>query len=425
MVPSAFRPLARTSFYIGRLLGTAAFMLLASCGGGSDANSAPSASPQAGSAAPAPAPAPALAPAPVPAPPADGHAVIRQAPLLQRPGVLARQLGRGQRLLVGLGTVDIAAVQAQQLTPDIYDQYLNGVGPGSWPSWNAPAGQYVQLVAQRADQLGAVPMFTLYQMASRGDGDLSGLADTGFMAGYWDNARLLFQQLAAYGKPALVNVEPDFWGYAQRVNADPAQMFVHVGINPDCAGLPDTVTGFASCLIRTARRYAPLAYIGFPPSLFGDLVNTDLAYLQKVGAAQADFVVMQTLDRDAGCFEAQSAAGNCIRNGSTWYWDETNRATPNFSQHFTLAHSFFQGLGLPVLWWQTPLGVPAAAPTRAAPWRDNRARYFLTHADQLVAAGGVGVVFSPGESSQTTIQTDGGQFKALSTRYFAIPAALP
>ena len=80
---------------------------------------------------------------------------------------------------------------------------------------------------------------------------------------------------------------------------------------------------------------------------------------------------------------------------------------------------------LPLLWWQTPLGVPAAQPSSGPPWRDNRVRYFLTHADELVAAGGFGVVFSPGERSQTTLRSDKGQFKTLSKAYLAHPAALP
>lgn len=355
----------------------------------------------------------------------DGHTAIQQAPLAQRAGVLAKALGRSQRLLVGLGTVNVAPIQAQGLLPDIYDQYLVGVGPSSWPSWNSPSGAYVTLVAQRADQLGAVPMFTLYQMATRGDGVLTGLADTTYMTDYWNNARLLFQLLANYGKPALVNLEPDFWGYAQRVNADPTQMLAYVNINPDCASLPNTVAGMAACLMQSARKIAPQAYVGFPPSLFEDLRPTEVAYMQKLGADQADFVVMQTLDRDAGCFEARSILGECTRAGSNWYWDETNTTSPTFNEHFALANRYFQGLGRPLLWWQTPLGVPAASPSTTSPWRDNRVRYFLTHPDQLVAAGGVGVVFSPGQSAQTTIQTDGGQFQTYSKAYLAKPTALP
>lgn len=355
----------------------------------------------------------------------DGHTAIQQAALSQRAGGLAKALGRSQRLLIGLGTVDIAPIQAQGLLPDIYDQYLVGVGPSSWPSWNSPSGAYVKLVAQRADQIGAVPMFTLYQMATRGDGVLTGLADTNYMTDYWNNARLLFQQLASYGKPALVNLEPDFWGYAQRVNADPTQMLAYVNINPDCASLPNTVAGMAACLVQSARQIAPQAYVGFPPSLFEDLRPTEVAYMKKLGADQADFVVMQTLDRDAGCFEARSLAGECTRAGRNWYWDESNTTSPNFNEHFALANGYFQGLGRPLLWWQTPLGVPAASPSTNSPWRDNRVRYFMTHTAQLVATGGVGVVFSPGQSAQTTIQTDGGQFQSYAKAYWANPTTLP
>lgn len=339
--------------------------------------------------------------------------------------MLAVALGRSKRLLIGLGTVDVAPVQSQKLSPDIYDQYLTGLGTSAWPSWNSPAGAYVQVVAANADQLGAVPMFTLYQMAANGDGNLSGLSDTNFMANYWSNVRLLFQQLATYGKPALVNFEPDFWGYTHRVNSDPTQMFAYVNIDSDCASLPNTVAGIAACLIQTARTYAPNAYVGFPPSLFSDVLPTEVAYMQALGAGKADFVVMSTLDRDAGCFEAQNVADSCARSGSGWYWDESNLTSPNFNDHFALASTFNQGLQLPLLWWQTPMGVPASSPSTAKPWRDNRVHYFLTHASQLVAAGGVGAVFSPGQSDQTNIQTDGGQFQTYSKAYLAAPAALP
>lgn len=358
----------------------------------------------------------------------NAHGSLDALPLAQRAGALAQALGRPKRLLVGVGTTDTGTVLGQGLSPDIYDQYLNGVGSDSWLSWNSPSGAYVERVIQHAEMVGAVPMFTLYQMAARGDSNLSGLTDPSFMGPYWSQVRLLFQKLGRYGQPALVNLEPDFWGYTQRAQADPTRMPALVNPNPDCAGLPDTVAGVAACLLRTARLHAPRTYVGFPPSMFDDLRATDVAYMQKLGAGQADFVIMQTQDRDAGCMEAQNRAAACVRNGRHWYWDDVNPQPSNghsFAQHFAEARRYFEGLQKPLLWWQTPLGVPAAQPSSSPPWRDNRVRYFLTHASELVAAGGVGVVFSPGERSQTTLRTDGGQFKTLSKAYFAQPAALP
>ncbi|QDL56654.1 hypothetical protein EXZ61_03930 [Rhodoferax aquaticus] len=339
-------------------------------------------------------------------------------------------MGKPKRLLVGLGSTPLASIQAQGLRPDIYDQYINRVGPDSWVSWNLPRGAYIGVVAKNADAMGAVPMFTLYQMATRGDGDLSGLSDPVFMRQYWDNVRLLFQQLRLYNKPALVNFEPDFWGYAQRKQADPTRLLVHVGVsNPDCGNLPSDMTGMARCLLQMARAQAPKAMVGFPPSGFPDLASTELAYMRHIGAGFADFAVMQTLDRDAGCFEALYTADNALctrRSKVAYYWDETNLTSPNFNEHFAMARRYFEGLQLPLLWWQTPQGQPSTKQVgKAAPFRDNRTQYFLTHAAQMVAAGGFGVVFSPGHTSQTTIDSDGGQFKRLATQYLSQPAALP
>jgi hypothetical protein len=341
---------------------------------------------------------------------------------------LAAKLGKPSRLLIGLGSSDSSAITSQALKPDLYEEYLVSVGSGDWTTWNSPSGSYVNDVAATADTLGAVPMFTLYQMATNGDGNVSDITDTTFMTGYWANVVLLFQRLAIYGKPALVNFEPDFWGYTEQASpgGDPTKLAASVSLAADCASLPNSVAGLAHCLIQIARKYAPKAYVGLSPSLWGSPNQADVVtYMQNVGAGGADFVVMQTLDRDAGCFEAATEA-DCMRQGTGWYWDETNTTHPNFQDHLATATAFHTGLNLPLVWWQTPLGVasPTAGGT-ANHYRDNRVHYFLTHPAELVAAGGLGVVFGAGSSDCTGITTDNGQWKTLSTSYFASPAALP
>ncbi len=413
--------------------------LLVGCGGGSGSTSSAAVTTPTAPNPTAPTP---ITPTPVvenPACPnaskgsATGVAVAPATPISQlaldkRAAALATAIGTPSRLLVGLGTVSLSSIQAQSIKIDIYDQYLNGVGGSAWPTWNSPSGAYVQIVASNADCLGAVPMFTLYQMATNGDGNLSGLNSTSFMTQYWTNVRLLFTQLKAYGKPALVNFEPDFWGYVQRVNSDPTKVLALVSQESggDCTGLSNDITGVAGCLIQMARKYAPNAYVGFPPSTFSDLAATETAYMKRIGVDKADFTTMQTLDRDIGCIESGYAAANCNRVGDAKIWDENNLVSPNFKDHFAYARGYFSAIGLPLIWWQTPLGVPSATPGGTVnAFRDNRARYFLTHAPELVAAGGLGVVFSPGHSSQTTINSDKGQFKTLSTSYLASPAKLP
>ena len=348
---------------------------------------------------------------------------------------LATKLGKPARFLVGLGvqgnTDAMAAIHAQALTPDIIDRYLVGAGAGDWTTWNSPAGAYVGIVAANAQSVGAIPMYTLYQMATNGDSNLSGLKSTTFMATYWSNVRLMYQLIAKTGKPALVNFEPDFWGYTEQraTNGDPATVFAYVNSNADCAALSNDAKGIAGCLIQMARKYAPQAYVGFPYSTWGASTTTAVvAYMNALGAQHADFIVAQTLDRDAGCFETQSAADSCARGaGGVWYWDSGNQSHPNFTDHFAVVAALHAGLGnLPVIWWQTPEGVPSTVSGGTDNhFRDNREHYFLTHPAELTAVGGLGVVFSTGENHQTNITTDGGQFQSLSKAYFAAPTALP
>jgi hypothetical protein len=330
---------------------------------------------------------------------------------------------------VGLGSQPVSTILSQSLKPDILDQYLVGAGNGDWTTWNSPAGAYVGVVASQAQQVGAIPMYTLYQMATNGDGNLADLNNTTFMTRYWSNIKVLYQQIAAYGKPALVNLEPDFWGYAERQsNQDPTKLTALVNINPDCASLSNDIVGIAGCLVKMARQYAPLAYIGFPPSDWGgDSIAQVVTFMQAVGAQHADFIVMETLDRDSGCFEVNPQPSDCARGGSSWYWDETNQATPNFAQHLTNVQQYHTGLGaLPVIWWQTPMGVPSSTPGgTAGHYRDNREDYFLKHPSELTAAGGMAVVFSASDANQTTLATDGGQFQALSSAYLSAPTPLP
>jgi hypothetical protein len=284
----------------------------------------------------------------------------------------------------------------------------------------------VQIVAHKAASVNAVPMYTLYGMAQNGEGNLSGLSSQLFMTTYWANVKLLYQQIAASGVPALVNLEPDFWGYTDKQsNAQPTSMFAQVNFNSDCADQPNNVVGIAGCLIEMARKYAPMAYVGFPPSDWSFGSSAVVAYMNAIGAQNADFIVAQTLDRDAGCYEVQ--AFNCTGEAGPWYWDETNQTHPNFQDHLAEMQAYHTGIGnLPIIWWQTPEGVQSSTPGGSpSHYRDNRVHYFLNNPSQLTAVGGLAVVFGNGSSNQTNIMTDGGQFAQLDAQYMAKPASLP
>jgi hypothetical protein len=193
---------------------------------------------------------------------------------------------------------------------------------------------------------------------------------------------------------------------------------------PECSDLPDDLTGMGRCLVRLARRIAPKVLVGFHASAWSGSAAATSAYLNALGANEADLVTLETLDRDAGCFEAH-VDPNCQRGG-TFYWDATNATSPSFREHLAWARGIHDGVGRPLLWWQMPFGVPSATPGGSpGRYRDNRVQYLFAHPGEFVAAGGVGAVFGTGAGNQTYITTDGGQFRTAAQGYFARPAPLP
>ncbi|WP_156970804.1 hypothetical protein [Andreprevotia chitinilytica] len=375
---------------------------IAACGGGGSSSTSPDAT-----AASAPTPTPSSAPS------------------------INTALGLPNRLLGGLGAGNaISDMTSQQIHPDIIDTYLVGVGSGSWPTWNSPAGSYVTYVSANDKAIGAVPMFTLYQMAANGDGNISGINDATFMASYWAQAKLMYQKIGATGQATLVNLEPDFWGYVQATapGGDPAKLPARVSMTTECASQPDTAAGIAGCLLTLGRTYAPKAKIGFPPSFFGQDATSVGTFMAKLGADKADFIVAQTSDRDAGCMEIASPVSECAGRGNgPFYWDENNVTTPNYSQSLAKWSTTRSILGnLPILFWQTPMGVPSTT-SGGSPghYRDNHVHYMLTHPTQYTAIGVFAIVFSGGGSTSANITTDGGQFARLFQAYLTSPAPLP
>jgi len=347
---------------------------------------------------------------------------------------VARKLGRTPHFLIGMGN-DLNNDHNQDgaytlgVTMDLHYAYMVGLpGQGGWPDWNA-GGTFVNILSDSAHAHGTTPMYTLYAMASLGDGNLSGLGMDSFMTPYWAGAKLLFQRIAAYGQPALVHIEPDFWAYAQQAAAKaggPGKVKVRIsGIATDCSGLPDDLTGLGHCFVQLARMYAPKAVIGFHASRWAGSLGDMVTFLNAVGAGDADVIVQDMLDRDAGCFEAHTDSA-CQRNDGPWYWDESNQSLPHFHDYLAWAKAIGDGLHKPIVWWQVPFGVPSASPGGAAGhYRDNRVHYIFAHIDEFVAAGGLAVTFGTGAGNQTYITSDGGQFKNAVTSYFVVPAMLP
>lgn len=338
---------------------------------------------------------------------------------------LASKLGLKSRFSIGLGNDangnDPAQAAAFTIGPkvDIHYMYLGGLpGEGGWTDWNSPSGQYLTMQVNAAKAKGVVPMFTLYQAAAWGDGNVGAFNSSDFMTKYWRGVRTMFTLLGAAGVPAIAHIEPDLWGYFQKKGDAPSSVPVKVGsLVSECSDLPSDASGFGKCIIRLGRKLAPKTAIGLSASSFGAYTNgssdpTRIAkYLDAVSGGQADLIIVETLDRDAGCFE-EAEDPNCKRNGS-FYWSEAD-----FAAHLAWAKTIRTVGRKPLLWWQMPLGTPSSSPGGSpGRYRDNRVQYLFANTWRFAKAGGIGAVFGKGKANQTTVSTDGGQFKNALTKY--------
>lgn len=303
---------------------------------------------------------------------------------------------------------------------------------GCWQYDQDPPGQYVVSFVATNEKAAPrqIPMFTYYeelQASGLGEGttQVAAITDATFLGRYLADWRFVLQKIGSH--PALLHIEPDFWGYVEQLSADPHGVPAKVSAagGSDCAGYENSASGLAKCMIHMVRIYAPSAKVGLHASAWGTkrdvFGNTDasldvvgeaqkmVAFLTALGAQDGDFIVSDPSDRDAGYYQSQG------RN--TW-WDATNAKLPNFHQAFTWIKAVAEGMGMPVILWQIPVGNMSLANTTDH-WQDNRLDYFFAHMNEVVAAHVAGLFFGAGADGMTTPESDGGNLVAKTQAYAA------
>jgi hypothetical protein len=311
-------------------------------------------------------------------------------------------------------------------------------GPGCawWGCWQYdqdPPGAYVRAFDSTCatESPAQVPMISYYQIlqasgVSEGAPEVTQAATNAtFMARYFADWRFLLQQIGM--TTALLHIEPDFWGYAEQHASDPTTETAAVASAnaTDCGSMPNTIAGMGQCMVAMVRKYAPHALVALHASAWSTNMDVALnsdpnlnvagqaqktaAFLAACGESSADFVVVETSDRDAGYYQT-------VQMRNTW-WDATNTTLPTFHQDFAWVKALTEALNKPALYWQTPLG-NASQNNTTDHYQDNRVDYFFGHMSELAGAHAVGAAFGAGAGDQTTPESDGGNFVNKAKAYY-------
>jgi hypothetical protein len=378
---------------------------------------------------------------------------------------LLTALGK-QRLMIGVSTDNTTAAEAPF---DLHYIYISGGvfdsaapcttcdatctaagkscasgGCGWWGCYDSPPGAYASdfISSCAGFTPAAIPMFTYYEIFQTAQGTFSNFqqgtpevtqaaVSTSLMTRYFADWRFLLQQIGQ--GVAFLHIEPDFWGFARQAGSATALPAAVASANPtDCGSLPNTIAGMGQCMISMVRKYAPHAFVGLSASAWNIATNTDksvdpttdatqaASFLAACGQSSADFIVVETSDRDAGYYQSI---------GQDTWWDPTNTNLPDFDQDITWVQALTEALGTPALYWQTPLG------NATTTYEDNRVDYFFggnaaqvdsgppvmvpSHWSQLAAAHVIGAAFGAGTTGQTTPATDGNNLINKTKAYVA------
>ncbi|MER7757128.1 RICIN domain-containing protein [Kitasatospora sp. NPDC097643] len=230
-----------------------------------------------------------------------------------------------------------------------------------------------------------------------GPGEVKAINRADLLTRYLNDYRFFLQKIG--NSQDMIDIEPDFWGYVRSLG-NPHQVAAQVkAANPtDCGSQENSAAGLAQCLISMAHKYAPNTGAGMHLSCFDWQQNTlqcvkDYADL---GAKNADFLVTDVTDRDAGWYALPAHGGR-----DTFWNDQKAFAALGFYK--TMAES----VGKPVVLWQIPLGNSAQNNTYGH-YKDDKVDWFFSHLDQVANSHVAALLFGAGQQEQTTVESDGG-----------------
>lgn len=236
----------------------------------------------------------------------------------------------------------------------------------------------------------------LGDMAGQGDGpgEVQAIDRADLLTLYLNDYRFFLQKIG--NTRAMVDLEPDFWGYVKSLG-NPHNIPAKVTVaNPtDCAQEENSAAGLAHCLVSMARKYAPNLGVGMHASCFDYQSDPQgcVQFLREI-TKDADFMVTDVSDRDSAWYDLQ---------GQHWHWWNGTKGADALAFYKLIS----EGTGKPLVLWQIPVGNMTLNNTLNH-YQDDKVDYLFSHLDQVADAHIAGLFFGPGHHEQTSAETDGG-----------------
>ena len=302
-----------------------------------------------------------------------------------------------------------------------------------WESWG---NNFVSRFVHQAWDKDFVPIVTVYMMLGVppdcGETSLcyaEKLQNASTVQAYLDSLERAAQE-ASGSKAVIFNLEPDFYGYMQQLSNSSGRP---PGVSPNDptsypvalnkSGYANNLAGFGRYIVDLIHTTAPNALAAPMASMWAtnsdplsatgeaavQMAENTAAFIDSMGGAQADLLVVEWGDRDAG-------------SGLRPWWDDTDQETPRPTRAILWENALSHAAQKHLILWQMPVGNMALDNT-CDHYQDNRAAYAFSHPRDLADAGVTAVVFGGGADCMTQVWSDGGFVGVQGATAYNAPAA--
>jgi hypothetical protein len=346
--------------------------------------------------------------------------------------------GLPARELVGLFEGPGATWMKSSAVPwDVRYQYFTKGWVNNWGFGNYD-GAWGLSYMRECDGGHFIPGVEYYQVNGEAGGSesafLAKVQNATTMKGYFGDFKILMQRAKDFGKPVIILMEADGFGFLEQQTGGNSAAYAAVKDSglPELAGLPNTVAGWGLAFLQLRKSVgATNAVLGIHISgwasgediAYGSVTDSLQPQVDKVYAflspfgltanvtgATWDFLVGDPLDRDSDYYK--------LVQGQNRWWDASDTASIN-SESFNRYAEWVRLWNVKAqkrwILWQIPLGnsnhrdVANDGSPRAG-YKDNRPEYFFgngtAHLAKFANVGVIGLLFGAGASGQSSYQND-------------------
>jgi len=346
--------------------------------------------------------------------------------------------GLPARALVGLFEDTGATWMKTSGVPwDVRYRYFTKGWVNNW-GFGAYDGSWGLSYMRECDGQRFIPAIQYYQVNGEAGGSesafLSKVQNATTMKGYFGDFKILMQRAKDFGKPVVVLIEADGFGFLQQQTTGNNAAYAAIkdsGV-AELAGLPNTVAGWGLAFLQLKKSVgASNAILGIHVSAWAS--GKDIAYgsvtdplspevdkvynflapfglAANVTGATWDVLVGDPLDRDSDYY--------VLVQGQNRWWDASDSASissKSFNRYAEWVRLWNVKAARRWILWQIPLGnsnhrdVANDGSARAG-YKDNRPEYFFgngtAHMAKFADAGVIGLLFGAGAGGQSSYQND-------------------